>query len=231
MCLNKLARLLFFVLLLFIFYVDSYSASVDLGLSYSKNTTEKKGVDISYKFEKFKLNFSGGFMYFKDEKEVTSNNGFISTGYDTQLSGKWYLWSFDKLLYDRVQQINYENHLGAGIKYVFVDTDALKTSFSTGFLYDRTVYEGNKDKNKIRISNRYKLLWLPYKKVNVNFISFYQPDIANFADYIITSEFIISYILSDRLSIKFKLEDTYRSYTLSDYYNDLYTNLIFSFNF
>lgn len=233
MFLNNFIKLIVFASIWFCSLL-LYSANIDMGLSYSKNISEKKGIDISYKFEPSKqidLTFEGGFKYFKDDNETTSDNGFISTGYDTAVSDKWHFWLFEKISYDRLREINYENHLGFGVKYVFVSTNTSKIDFSTGFLYDRTEYEDGNVKNKIRMSNRFRYNLKPADKMGIYFVAFYQPDIADFKDYIITSNFTVTYILSERLSIKFKVEDSYRSYALTDYYNDLYTNLIFSFSF
>ncbi|MCX7647768.1 MAG: DUF481 domain-containing protein [Elusimicrobiales bacterium] len=227
----KAIGMLFLLFDLVIFHNLANSSNIDLNLNYNKNISEKKGVDFSYKINHKKADIGGGFRYFKENDSVTSNNAFLTLDYNITLSDKWGFWLFDKLSYDRIQKINLQNNLGSGIKYSFTNSKAFKSDISLGFLYDRTEYEKKKNTNKIRLSDRLRLEKEINEKTKIYFLAFYQPDIADFKDYIITSNLSISYMLSQKISLKFKIEDTYRSKTLTDYYNDLYSNLYFSFNF
>lgn len=227
----KPIRTLFLLLYLVVLPNLANSSNIDLNLNYNKNISEKKGVDFSYKINYKKADIGGGFRYFKENDSVTSNKGFFSLDYNITLSDKWGFWLFDKLSYDRIQKINLQNNLGSGIKYSFTNSKTYKSDISLGFLYDRTDYEEKKSTNKIRLSDRLRFEKDINEKTKIYFLAFYQPDIADFKDYIITSNLSISYALSQKISLKFKIEDTYRSKTLTDYYNDLYSNLYFSFNF
>lgn len=225
-------KILFFIFFVFVFSINFIycESQIDLGVGYSKNISEKKGVDLLYSYDGF-LNFNLSFKYFKDEKKTTSNNGFFLINYNPAINKIWSMWLFERISYDRIQRINAENHVGAGVKYIIKDTEKVSFDESLGFLYDVVEYEGGENKNKIRISNRLRFKLIPFDKLEISLNIFYQPDISNFKDYIITSNFYISYLISERISIKFKLDDNYRSYTLSNYYNDLYTNLALSFKF
>ena len=204
---------------------------IDLSLKYFKKTKDNKGIVLSHKYEKSKFITKTDIKYFKEGKNTSINEGSLSINYDQKLKEKYYIWYFNKNSYDKIKNIEFETLMGGGLKYLIINSQDILFDISNGLLYNKTAYRNFKDKEQIRNSLRIKLKLIKEKLYEASFITFYQPDVSSFKDYIINSTFYLNYFLTDKISIKFKIEDTYRSYTYTNYYNDLYIDLLLSFRF
>jgi len=222
-----------FVTLFFLLFFETgtcAAASLDIGFNYSRGVSEERGIDVSFSIEKSSFSLGADFRYSKLDRDVSVNNGGFRVGYDSQVSKKWFAWTFNQSRYDRVQKINFENFFGGGPKYLLKNSAAFSTSLSIGILQHHVDYEGGKNENLARLSARHKMKWQISKSMNFKFVGFYQPDISSFSDYIVTGESELGHTISEKISVKMKVNETYRSVTETKH-NDIITSFVLSVNF
>lgn len=209
------------------------AGELDLGLSYHDAIHTKKALDLAFKTASGGLSVGARFRYADQNDEISENRGHLHLGYDPRLTDHWSLWFFDRLGYDRKREITGENFIGVGPKYRVVHTDKWKISLSAGPLLHNITYENDETDDLIRFSFRPKVAWQIRNYLAFQFVAFYQPDIANFDDYIITGKASLKYSLDKwpALAFKFKVEDTYRSVSKVSEKNDLTTGLALSLEF
>ena len=154
---------------------------------------------------------SAEWNYGKTADIVSSDNAYLKLGYDPALSAKWSLWFFNQTGYNKVRGIEIEDFLGVGPKYTFIKSKKVSLSMSTGLIFHYI-----SDTMGVRSVKR--MSWRPKasyqgEMASVSFVAFYQPDIDDFNDYIVTGKIITSYKISEVTSIKIVLNDEYRSVT------------------
>ena len=209
------------------------AGELDLGLSYHDGIDTKKGIDLASKNTWDNLSVGARFRYADQNDEISENQGYLHLGYDPRLTDHWSLWFFDRLGYDRKREITGENFLGVGPKYRVVHNDKWKISLSAGPLLHNIRYENDETDDLIRLSFRPKVAWQIRDYLSFEFVAFYQPDIADFDDYIVMGEASLKYSLDKwpALAFKLKVEDTYRSVSQIREKNDLTTGLALSLSF
>lgn len=150
------------------------------------------------------LDLSSGSLYFNGRYDRAEANGDLSVykgharaGYDRALSDHWGVWTFGQAGFNRVRGIDHESFVGSGPKYTFMDG----VSLSAGLLHHRQ--DGERE---TRLSIRPKV-----KAGGFSAVVFYQPDVADFRDYIVLAEASYTLALSEHLGLKYSLYDEYRS--------------------
>lgn len=232
------------VVFLFLLPALAHGAELDVGLSFLKGVSDKTGVDLSLKAETGILSGSAKIKYAEQDGDLSENQGQLQVGYDPVLSGQWSLWFYDELGYDTVRDISLENFAGGGPKYVLHESAKAKYSVSAGYLnHYRELADGTTE-DMHRLSFRFKARQWLYLDVilpardkivgsgpEINVVVFYQPNVEDFDDYIMTGELSVKYGLSKQTSLKLKVEDKYRSTAIADAKNELRTVVALSINF
>lgn len=162
--------------------------------------------------------------YGKTQGTISLDRGYIRLGYDPVLNEKWSLWFYGLSGYNHIRGINSESFVGLGPKYTFVDTDTLKTSLSVGLIAH--VQDGN---GLARLSVRPKARYAK-ERLSVDLLAFYQPNISDAQDYILTGNMSIGYNINEAMSIKLVLNDEYRSLAIGEK-NELTKMLLVGVNF
>ena len=211
--------------------VHAWNSELDLGLSYHSGIHSKKGLDIGFNTKNETILLSARVSYAEEKNRVFENRGHVRLGYDPELSQQWSLWFFDELGYDEKRMIDVENFAGGGPKYSLFDDEQLKASLSVGLMQHHIRYEDDQIRDMIRLSLRPKVRWQISDEFSFALIAFYQPNIEDFADYIMSGEAALKYSLTQKVGLKLRVEDEYRSISKVDENNSLRTVLALSVNF
>ena len=221
-----------FLFILYGFGITAFAGTFDMGLNYASGISNKKGVNTSFEVKKGSFSFGLDFNYAKQDGLTSQDNMGFGIGYDKKVSKKWSYWLFNLSKYDRMQKINIENFCGGGPKYTFIENKKIKTlSLSSGFLQHYIDYANVKVRNLIRFSGRLKTVFMITDDMSFAFSGFYQPNMADFDDYIIRITADLSHSITKTISLKFKVRDLYRSVTEAEKNNDFTSTLALSVNF
>ena len=150
-----------------------------------------KGIDFTDKTGQATID--GYYRYGKTEGIVSQDEGELGINYDPPLNDRWSLWLDERVSYDKVLGIDFENNIGFGLKYyVYKGKDEadedIKFSLSAGVLYQFTSwncaeYETCYQEGTGRYSYRAK-----FSKLKLHLAYYYQPNINDASDYISTFE-------------------------------------------
>lgn len=206
-------------------------AELDLGLSFHSGVDQKQMLNAAFNAERAKFSFSARVNYAEKNDDVSEDHGYVRLGYDPMINDKWSLWFYEQAGYNRKREIRLENFAGGGPKYSLFDNEQLKASLSVGLLQHHIEYENDDTDDLARASFRLKSNWQISKSIVFSFVAFYQPDIEDYQDYIITGEAGLRFRLTGRIGLKLKIEDEYRSVTRVDENNAFTTMLALSINF
>lgn len=184
-----------------------FAEEIDIGLLQQSGNAQNQSFSLLGKTKIKEVLVSGSFKYAENKGDFVEEKAYLGGNYDPKISENLGLWFYDQAGYDRKRGIEYENYLGGGLKHYIVEKKGWKVSFSEGLLWHSI-----DNKNLARLSFRPKVKWIK-DKVEFEGIAFYQPNITNYADYIVTTESSIRYALTDKIGLKIKLEEEYRSIT------------------
>lgn len=192
----------------------SHAGNVDLLWNGSKVQGVKSytaGIDFSDTMaDKFEI--SGYYRKGKTEGIVTSDEGELSLGYDPPINDRWSLWLDERVGYNKMLNIDFENSIGFGAKYYLYKAGNTKLSLSSGVLYQFTSSNCSdpslcEQEGRGRYSHRIK-----FGSKIFNAVYFYQPNIDNSDDYISKFTGDIELIkIMDRASILIHHKNEYRS--------------------
>ena len=190
----------------------------DLDISYlsRESTVDSYATSARVSDQAGPLDFHAEYNYGKTADLVSTDDGEVGVGYDPVINDKWSLWFDERVGYNKMLGIDFENFIGFGPKYYILKEDKRKLSLSTGILYH---YQEGDEEGKGRYSHRVK-----YGDVWIAGVYFYQPNMSNSADYITEGELRIK--LSDVLSVFYKEE--YRSL---DSIREIEKGIMFNFHF
>ena len=200
-------------------------AEIDLGATEHDGTIESQTYHLGVNIKSENSYAIAQWNYGKVSNIVTTDNGSLRLGYDTELLhptklhsfNHWSFWFFNQTGYNNTRGIVIENLLGAGPKYTFIKNEMVSAiwnysiSLSTGIIYH---YENGAygKRNLGRLSIRPKAR-IADDNTSVSFVAFYQPNLEDFGDYIITGELVSQHKVTERMSLKLVLTDEYRSIT------------------
>lgn len=150
-----------------------------------------------------KIGISGYYRNGKTDGVVTQDEGEIDLQYNPKINDKWSLWLDERIGYNKVLGIDYENDLGVGLKYYLFQSMDTKLSLSSGILYQYTPEEDHG-----RYSHRVKFS----SNDIVSVVYFYQPDINDSSDYITKLNCDVRLAkIKDNISILLNYKNDYRS--------------------
>lgn len=169
------------------------------------------GVDFSDDIND-ELELSGYYRKGKTEGIVTVDEGELGLNYDPAINDRWSLWLDERAGYNKMLGIDFENDLGAGLKYYVYKQEETKFSLSSGFLYQFTSLNCDdpatcSQAGHGRYSHRAK-----FSSNILSLIYFYQPNVSDSSDYI--TKFIGDIRLveiKDHISILLHYKNEYRS--------------------
>lgn len=186
------------------------ATEIDLSLTSVAGVKDRAAAVAAFKLEGEEASLSGSFRFAETDRELSEEKGRLRAGYDPRLSDHWSLWFFDEAGYDRMRELESENYAGLGPKYTFVDSEALKASFSAGALYHCTSYENAERQDVLRWSLRPKIL-VKRGGWEAALIAFYQPNVQQPDDYIAKGETSIRYAVTATTGLKLTIEGEHRS--------------------
>lgn len=164
----------------------------------------------SIEFKKLSYDFSTN--YSTRFSPQLKENEFIqrqNIGYEKE---KWYLFTTHQYNYSLLRKINSDNWLGVGGGLNF-PYDWGKISLSYATIYQRSEYFNNEYKELFRHSVRAKFK-IEIKKLSFSSEYFFQPNIINFEDIIITGNSKLT-LLTNK-SINFVIQDVINWRSLSE---------------
>jgi hypothetical protein len=191
--------------------MNAFGAEIDLGATERDGSVASQTYHAGLNVKSENAYASIEWNYGKIANIVTVDRGVLRFGYDPEISNNWSFWLFNQTGYNNPRGIIVENLLGAGPKYTFVKTQNISASLSSGIIYH---YEDgpNGSRNLARLSVRPKAK-ISDSKASISFVGFYQPNLEDFGDYIITAKLISEHKVTERMSMKLILSDEYRSIT------------------
>lgn len=188
-------------LLIILMLSPALSSAGDIGISYlsSHSMVDSSYMSAEISDQSGPFDFRAEYNYGKTDGIVSTDNGEVSLGYDPIISERVSLWFDERVGYNKIMGVRFENFIGFGPKYYVLKDDKRKLSLSTGVLYH---YRSDVEEGDGRYSHRIK-----YGDAWISGVYFYQPNMRDSSDYITDGELSIK--LSDVLSIFYREE--YRS--------------------
>lgn len=160
-------------------------------------------------YEKSGASLDIGYNYGKLDDLVITDDGWLSLGYDADLSDKWGIWLDETVQYDRPGGVKVENFIGLGPKYTLYRSKTVKSSLSFGYLSHYQVLIDGDEYTLERWSWRFKIKRKDDKS-ETGFISMYQPAIGNSDDYIFDNSVWHSIYVTESVDIKLSIDSEAR---------------------
>ena len=187
-----------------------FNTEIDVSLATVSSTTDSTFFLAAFKLSGDTSYFSGNFRYSEVDKATVEEKGYLRCGYDPEINDWLSLWFFEEVGYNNKIGLEFENYIGGGPKFRTRLKDVGTASISVGFLCHHSRFSGSSRVERVRASLSGKL-FLRSGAMEFALISFYQPDVENLDDYILTGETSLRYALNDVVGLKFTIEDEYRS--------------------
>lgn len=181
----------------------AYAGEANLGMMSPVEDIISYHADASVSGEDYSAGLE--WDYGKTQGVTSLDRGYIRLGYDPVLSEKWSLWLYGQSGYNHMRDIDSESFVGFGPKYTLVDDGTLKASLSVGLIAH--VLDGD---GLGRLSVRPKARY-GNERLSVDVVAFYQPNLKDADDYILTGNMVVGYNINKAMSIKLMLKDEYRS--------------------
>ena len=190
----------------------------ELAISYSsmKSTVESYATSARVSDQAGPFDLYAEYHYGKTDDIVSTDDGEVGVGYDPIINERLSLWFDERVGYNKMMGVRFENFVGFGPKYYILKDDKRKLSLSTGVLYH---YRADAEEGDGRYSHRIK-----YGDAWISGVYFYQPNMRDSADYITEGEIRIK--LSDVLSVFYREE--YRSLGSN---REIEKGVVFNFHF
>lgn len=169
-------RIILIAVLLMAFTSTTHAGTIDLlysGSAANGIRSYKLGGGFAHTLSD-EITVSGDYHKGKTSGIVTQDKGDISLHFNPPINERWSLWLDERVGYDKMFGIDFENYLGAGLKYYLYKKGKTKFSLSSGILYQYTP-----DKDHGRYSHRAK-----FGNGILSLVYFYQPNIEDDSDYI-----------------------------------------------
>ena len=200
-------KITFVLLVLMTHSGTTYAGNLDLLYSGSNiHGIKNHTVEVSFSDKiSDKISISGYYRNGKTDSIVTQDEGEFDLHYNPQINEKWSLWLDERIGYNKMLGVDFENNLGVGLKYNLFQSSKTKLSLSSGILYQYTSEEGHG-----RYSHRVKFSWGDA----ISAVYFYQPDIKDSSDYITKFNGDVRVAkIKDNISILLNYKNDYRSTT------------------
>lgn len=225
------------LLLIAAFAAPAHAFNLDIGMDYLSGKDESlsyvlgAGIDLA---KDVSITSRVRHTEFND-KEI-KNQGFIRASCDPEITKTWALWFYEQFGYDQVKKIELEHFIGGGLKYILHESDKTKYSLSGGYVKHSQRFrspEWINDVNRLswrfKVKSRSKYFTLFGSEMSV--VLFYQPNIENFDDYLITAEVSFFYDILKNVRFKVLMEDYYNSVSTLNQKNEFLTTFMLALSF
>ena len=154
----------------------------------------------------------GYYRYGKTEGIVSRDEGELGIGYDPALTDRWSLWLDERVSYDKVLGIDFENNLGFGAKYYVYKKEETKFSLSAGVLYQFTSWNCDDPATCEQIGTGRYSYRAKFSNEKIYMAYYYEPNVSDGSDYISTfiSEVEVATV-SESMALIWSYENEYWS--------------------
>ena len=197
---------------------EGFSGNIQLGLNFVQNINDVLQSQNASQFQYVhkKHNFISvnalNLTIFNESRII--NDGFQHFRYGYKFSNRLTWEAFVQAQYNEIIKIRGRYLTGTGPRFKILDTkeDSIKVYF--GVMYMPEYEEETTDiiNRHHRVSNMLSFGWPISDKIEIDLISYYQPDLARVSDFRVSSEFRISIQLIERLSFNYSMAWFYDSY-------------------
>lgn len=211
-------RTLLYISLVIFMFSPVLSSAGDIGISYLSSDSSISSSSMSAKIsdQSGPFDFRVEYSYGKTDGIVSTDDGEVSIGCDPVISERVSLWFDERVRFNNMVGVKFENFVGFGPKYYIIADEEESFTLSTGILYH---YREGDEKGKGRYSHRLK-----YSSDWIKGVYFYQPNMRDSSDYLTKGE--VSIKLRDVLSVFYKEE-----YCSLDDLRNVKKGFMFNFHF
>lgn len=216
------------ILALCLLFIPSFAVAqteIDISFSTSQGVTNKQQTIIDVTRAKRNTELSAQWRYAETEDVRVEEKGLVRGEYNRPVSDSWSIWSYEQAGYDVAREIVTENFLGAGPKYTFLATKELNISLSVGGLHHWVTFEDGTQESLCRASIRPKFRG-EWERWRAEAWIFYQPVVENWHDFILHGRASLRYAITDRVGLKFSAENEYRSMSVGERNNLIYSTAL-----
>jgi len=198
-----------------------YLSGQDESLSYALGAGIDLGKDVSITSRIRHMEFN--------DKEI-KNQGLIRASCDPEITGPWALWFYEEFGYDNVKDIELEHFIGGGLKYMLHESDKTKYSLSGGYVkhsqrFSSPEWTNDVDRLSWRFTVKSRSKFFTLFGSEMSAVLFYQPNIEDFDDYLVTGDLSFFYDILKNVRFKLSIEDYYTSVPTVKEKNEFLTSL------
>lgn len=168
--------------------------------------------DLAYQKDVNSYLFMNEFNFVRANNKNLERNSYQHLRYKKALNPWLSAEAYAQTQTNQMIGLKFRGLLGAGPRFRVFDNDSMKIFVSAKWLY---TYEETTDETLRNIKNRLSLYGslLYYKEKNFSFdlVFYYQPDIIDFSDVLIQSEFKAEWMITRKLAFRFALSENYNS--------------------
>ena len=193
----------------------------DFNLQKTKRTLLQAGsnLHLQYKTLHNVWLLLGQAQLVKADNEALENNTFLHIRYNRRLNNWWRYELFAQAQNNIINRVRLRSLVGTGARLRLLKTTPLTIYIGVGYLYEYSeellpnslVY-----KREHRNTNYYTITWQPTPQLSLVSTTYYQPLIADAADFRVASETRFAFKLLKHLSLTSRFSYTYDSAPATD---------------
>lgn len=209
---------------------EGWAGNIDFSLNFTKNTIQiwqlSNRTGLQYNKNRHVWLFLTDISMIQADEEQLLSRGFEHIRYNYLLGKKQKvaIEAFEQVQYNKIQLIKLRALAGAGGRYSFIKSDTSNLFIGCTPMYE---YEELTDnitiERRVRLSNYFAFDFGLWQKVTISSITYYQPDIVDFADYRFSNESSLSIGVTNRLTFKVIYNLLYDSRPPVDVPNTIYS--------
>jgi hypothetical protein len=144
-----------------------------------------------------------GFNYTLLNGNRIVNDAFGHLRYNRKITDVITAEAFVQGQYNEIIKIKSRYLAGTGLRFKIIEKDKIRLYFGSLYMHEKEEEHTDAINNHHRVSNYFSVGVPVTEHITVDFISYYQPDIFNMADYRLTGEAIIEMRLNKRVAFRF----------------------------
>ena len=201
------------ILITLIFPGIATAGTIDLMWEQSNDygiRSSTKGVDFAD--ESGVTEIRGSYRYGKTDGIVTQDEGELGIDYNPPLNDRWSICLDERVSYDKVLGIYFENNLGFGVKYYAYKKEEIKFSLSAGVLYQFASWNCGEDATCEQVGTGRYSYRAKFINEKIYMAYYYEPNVSDGSDYISTfiSEVEVATV-SESMTLIWSYENEYWS--------------------
>lgn len=193
--------------------------SVTAGGSRNTGSTDiskaRLSLDLTYRGDSVTSDFKSVYQY--EEKSGQTDQNRFELKIKELLKNKtaWSPFVTDNLTLDEIKGVDYDNSIGAGVKYSFYSKDGNEISLSGSALYQVLKYKEKPQAESAVFAIEPLLKW-SHKELKFSAGLYYQASADDSKNYKFNSDFKLTYFLTSILGISAEFSSRYRNITPED---------------